>query len=128
MVGSASVQITDIWTGRFRAGWVSGGFMPYGFVSGAVALANVVRSVSITGFRRDTTPSLGPWVQIDVGGPLTLNQNNYFTYGYSAGGGADYKLTPAIFVRGEWEYIGFRDVKSARVNINTLRTGLGVRF
>ena len=42
--------------------------------------------------------------------------------------GADYMLTPAIFWRGEWEYIGFRDVKSAKVNINTLRTGLGVRF
>ena len=37
-------------------------------------------------------------------------------------------LTPAIFVRGEWEYIGFRDVKSAKVNINTFRSALAVRF
>ena len=128
MVGSASVQITDIWTGRFRAGWVVGGFMPYGFVGGAVALANVTRSAMITGILTDITSSSSVTSPLILPGPLTLGQSNYFTFGYTAGGGADYMLTPAIFWRGEWEYIGFRDVKSAKVNINTLRTGLGVRF
>jgi opacity protein-like surface antigen len=127
--GSASVQITDIWTGRFRAGWAVGGFMPYGFVGGAVALANVIRSVDIEGEITDIPPPPAtPPPRIPFGGSVTLAQNNAFTFGYTAGGGADYMLTPAIFVRGEWEYIGFRDVKNARVNINTLRTGLGVRF
>ena len=128
VTGSASIQITDIWTGRFRAGWVVNGFMPYGFVGGAVALANVSRSATISGTLTDITSGGSVTNPLVLPGPLTLAQNNYFTYGYTAGGGADYKLTPAIFVRGEWEYIGFRDVKSARVNINTLRTGLGVRF
>src|SRR6516162_5470798 len=115
MVGSASVQITDIWTGRFRAGWVVGGFMPYGFVGGAVALANVTRSAMITGTLTDITLSSSVTSPLILPGPLTLGQSNYFTFGYTAGGGADYMLTPAIFVRGEWEYIGFRDVKSAKV-------------
>jgi opacity protein-like surface antigen len=130
VVGSASIQITDIWTGRVRAGWVVGGFMPYGFAGGAVALTNVIRSVTITGTVTDIPPSgpTPPPNPLLLPGPLTLAQNNAFTFGYTAGGGADYMLTPAIFLRGEWEYIGFRDVKSAKVNINTLRTGLGVRF
>ena len=128
VVGSASVQITDIWTGRFRAGWVVGAFMPYGFAGGAVALANVTKSATITGTLTDITSSSSVTSPLILPGPLTLGQSNYFTFGYTAGGGADYMLTPAIFVRGEWEYIGFRDVKSAKVNINTLRTGLGVRF
>jgi outer membrane immunogenic protein len=130
--GSASVQITDIWTGRFRAGWVANNFMPYGFVGAAVARATVLRSVTITGTLSDTftqnnvtTTTVTP---LDLPGTVTVGQNGDFVWGYAAGGGIDYLITPAVFARGEWEYIGLRDVKSARVNINTVRTALGVRF
>jgi outer membrane immunogenic protein len=135
--GSASVQITDLWTGRFRAGWVANNFMPYGFVGAAVARATVLRSVTITGTLKDTdtscqvtptnpcTPVTSP---LDLPGTVTVGQNGDFVWGYAAGGGIDYLITPAVFVRGEWEYILLRDVKSARVNINTVRTALGVRF
>jgi outer membrane immunogenic protein len=134
--GSALVQITDLWTGRFRAGWVANNFMPYGFVGAAVARATVLRSVTITGFLKDinnncqvtpTNPCTPVTTPLDFG-PVTVGQNGDFVWGYEAGGGIDYLITPAVFARGEWEYIGLRDVKSARVNINTVRTALGVRF
>ena len=129
VVGSTSVQITDLWTGRFRAGWVIDGFMPYAFVGGAIGLANVFSSVTITGTRDDIVSNNPPVTTVlDLPGTATAGQGNAPTFGYTGGLGADYMLTPAVFVRGEWEYIGFRDVKSAKVNINTFRSALAVRF
>jgi opacity protein-like surface antigen len=128
VTGSTSVQITDLWTGRFRAGWVVDGFMPYAFVGGAMALTNVFQSVTITGTLTDIVTNNQTTTLLDLPGTATAGQGNHLVYGYTGGLGADYMLTPAIFVRGEWEYIGFRDVKSAKININTFRSALAVRF
>ena len=40
----------------------------------------------------------------------------------------DVAILPNVFLRGEWEYVGFAQVGGIRTNINTGRVGIGVKF
>ena len=40
----------------------------------------------------------------------------------------DVALLPNVFLRGEWEYVGFAQVNGIRSSINTGRVGIGMRF
>ena len=39
-----------------------------------------------------------------------------------------WQYSPNVFLRAEWEYIGFVPVAGIRANINTGRVGIGVKF
>ena len=99
------------------------------------------RSVSITGTLVDDY-----MVNIAVGAPPVIVQvpqqdvypltpvgqiesrTNNFVVGYTAGFGAEYALFGNVFARGEYEYVKFQPVKNISASINTIRTGVGVRF
>src|SRR5262249_27516677 len=131
----SSVRVTDIWTFRARVGWVWDNFLPYGFIGAAVARADASRSATVDASLTDTFTDPNTFVQTRttsefVGYPATLvdKQGSLFTFGYTAGLGGDYLITPNLFVRGEWEFVGLPNIKNNRVSINTVRTGLGLKF
>jgi len=133
VAGTASIRITDLASFRARAGWVAGQFLPYAFVGLAVARADVSRSATVSYIGHDVpdpqafpNPQLtprppapfGPVTQIDA-------KQGAFYYGYAIGIGLEICIMPNVFLRGEWEVDNFQ---SLRANVNTARTGLGVKF
>ena len=51
-----------------------------------------------------------------------------FAYGLAAGLGVDFALLQNVFVRAEWEYVGFSPIDGTHVAINTARVGAGIKF
>src|SRR5262249_44639666 len=131
--GAASVQINDIWTARLRGGWVYDHLLPYAFAGFAVARADVFRTAAVSGTLTDIyTDALGNQISntgaLLLPAPITEGQNNYIAFGYTLGLGADYMLFPNVIARAEWEFVQLPNVKGARLSINTLRTGVGLKF
>jgi opacity protein-like surface antigen len=131
--GSASMEIHDFASARIRAGWAAGNFMPYATLGVAVGRADVARSATVTG--AENPPPGYPGVPCD---PLTGCVEFSFTsseakpkawmYGWSAGGGLDFLVMPNMFVRGEYEYVGFTPLWGIRAHIHTARVGAALKF
>jgi opacity protein-like surface antigen len=133
LASSASVFINDIVTARARAGWAFDRFMPYGFAGLAVGRADVSRFVSVTG-TKSTTPPL-PALPIPVTGPLDLprnpeseSQSGVVAYGFTAGLGVEVALFQNLFARAEWEFIEFPNISDFRVQANSARVAVGLKF
>jgi opacity protein-like surface antigen len=123
----SSVKLIDYGTFRFRAGYAIGQFLPYAVLGGAVGRFDYSNSSTVTVRGVDNSGGGGPPKNL---GPTTDsdNQDNKFAAGFLAGLGVDVAVTPNVFVRGEWEWIGFASVGGIRTDINTVRAGVGVRF
>ncbi|MDO9414472.1 MAG: outer membrane beta-barrel protein [Pseudolabrys sp.] len=121
----SSVKLVDYATMRVRAGYVMGQFLPYAFVGGAVGRFNYSTRSTVTSAETPPAPAL-PYVY----GPITATdaKDNAIVGGVAAGLGMDIALLPNLFLRGEWEYVGFARVNGIRTSINTGRVGLGMRF
>jgi outer membrane immunogenic protein len=117
---SSSVKLTDIATVRGRAGWVIDNWLPYGFVGLAIGRTQASQSASLS-----YTPNGG-------GGTVTAVSSNddggKFQYGWALGAGVDWSITPAIFLRAEYEYIQLNQADSINIRLSSVRAGLGVRF
>jgi outer membrane immunogenic protein len=130
VTGAAAFHITDIATLRGRAGWTAGQFMPYAFLGVAVVRADVSRSATVSYTRTDypdnQVPPLVPLPPANFG-PVTQvgSRKGAFFFGYAAGLGLEVCLMPNVFLRGEWEFV---DLQSMKANINSVRTGIGVKF
>ena len=137
--GSAAAQLKDMMTFRGRVGWVCNDFMPYMFGGLAVGRMDVARSVtSFTTKRTDvtTTDAAGNTVTI-IGTPaivtsLTTTQSqqrtNNFVPGWTLGLGFEYRLLGGLFVRAEYEHVGFAQTENTPVALNNARAGLGYKF
>jgi len=127
--GSESIHLTDLATFRARAGWIAGQFLPYAFIGAAVARADVTRAATLTWSRTDLPDPGNVQLPVAFGGGTKIDSRaGAFYYGYAAGLGLDVFVMPNIFVRGEWEYVQLPDVQTMRVNINSVRTAIGVKF
>ena len=51
-----------------------------------------------------------------------------FVAGWTAGLGLEYCLWGSVFLRGEWEYIRFINIKDTAVSMNNVRAGIGYKF
>jgi opacity protein-like surface antigen len=62
--------------------------------------------------------------------PGTQNegQTGAYAFGYTAGFGMDVLVMANLFVRGEYEFVQFPNVKGANINLNTVRLGGGLKF
>jgi outer membrane immunogenic protein len=124
----SAVTLTDFGTFRARGGWAAGSFMPYGFAGLAVARANVTRSATVTATVTDRTGG----VIVDTFDLLpatrTEGQTGAYAFGYTAGFGMDVLVMANLFVRGEYEFVQFPNVKGANINLNTVRLGGGLKF
>jgi outer membrane immunogenic protein len=120
---ASSMQLIDYATFRARAGYAFGQFLPYAFVGGAVGRYNATSSATVTDHQVQgaTTINFGPVTQSD-------NRNNAVTGGFTTGLGLDVAILPNVYLRAEWEFVGFAQVNGIRSTMNTGRVGLGVKF
>lgn len=115
--GTASQHITDLFGGRFRAGWSTGWIMPYATVGVVVGRGEsfrtgvVVENADPTNFRGGSLSSLSAT-----------------PFGFSAGLGVDMAITSNIFARAEIEYVGLRESKGIAGQFTTARAGVGYKF
>jgi opacity protein-like surface antigen len=124
----SALTLSDFGTLRARGGWAAGRFMPYGFAGLAVVRANIDRSATVTATVTDRVNT----VIVDTFdlAPATRSstQTGAYAFGYTVGGGMDVLLMTNLFLRGEYEYVQFPDVKGTKVNLNTVRLGGGLKF
>jgi outer membrane immunogenic protein len=138
--GSAGLQLKDVVTLRSRAGWVVGNALPYIFGGVAIGRVDVARSASVTWDKYDN------WDETIVIGAnsFIVNRHDYmfsgtpaaayerrsnsFVPGWTAGLGMEYMLWGNVFMRGEWEYIRFLNVKDITFSVNNVRLGVGYKF
>jgi opacity protein-like surface antigen len=133
VTSSASARITDYATARARAGFVFDRLLPYAFVGGALGRVDIVRSATVSYTRTDipdnVVPAITPLPTFNTG--LLTNseqQKDAIAYGFTAGVGIDVALTQNVFVRAEYEYIGFLPVHDFKIRIGTGRLGVGIKF
>jgi outer membrane immunogenic protein len=108
---TAYYKLDDFGTGRLRAGYAFGQFLPYA----AIGLAVGRFDYSIVSF------AAGSFIQ-------NLQRSSVFAVGPAAALGVDIALLPNVFLRAEWEYIYFSAIKGINSDVNTARAGIGVRF
>jgi len=122
---TASMKISDIATGRLRAGYAAGSFLPYMFAGVALGQADIVRTARI--FGDQVNPNAAPGFQ-DVPFDLSATdaKNSHFIYGYAAGLGVDMMLMSCLFLRAEWQYARF--AAPIDTAVNTVHVGLGYKF
>lgn len=109
---SASVNLTDFGSLRFRAGYTLGCFLPYAFAGIGLGSQTVDRYVSVS--------------PVPILTPLSSNTKTTLVYGYSAGAGVDVMLVGGLFMRAEYEYQ--RVTSNIETNINSGRLGIGYKF
>jgi outer membrane immunogenic protein len=135
VAGNSSIHISDIATFRLRAGWEAGCFLPYLFGGLAIGRADVAQTASVSGTRTDIvtnpvdgTTTTGLPGALALPGPQTNSQQGMIIYGWAAGLGVDYALLSNVFVRAEWEYVGFAPIDGTHLAINSARVGAGIKF
>jgi len=133
---AASVAINDIVTARARAGWTFDRFMPYGFAGLAVGQTDVSRFVDVTVYKSTTPPPVdgiaspqGPFLSVPFPrNPQSQSQVGVIAYGFTAGLGIEVALLQNVFARAEWEFIQFPNINDFRVEMNSMRAAVGLKF
>jgi outer membrane immunogenic protein len=127
IAAQSSFKLVDYATLRARAGYAVGQFLPYAVAGVAVGRFNFGTSVTVTDVQTQ--------LPIPPGGALgtfqqtsSVGRTNVFAFGVAAGLGVDWAITPGVFLRAEWEYVGFTPVDGTRANTNIGLLGAGVRF
>jgi opacity protein-like surface antigen len=125
ITAASSIKLIDYATARVRFGYAFGQFMPYAVLGGAVGRFNYANTATVTDVQTPSgggpTATFGPVTDSDA-------KNNAYVGGFVAGLGMDVALAPNVFLRGEWEFVGFAKVGGISTGINTGRVGIGVRF
>jgi outer membrane immunogenic protein len=119
---AVNLKITDYGTLRGRAGWAIDSFLPYVTAGLALGRAQLTRVTTTTGTPSPLASGGAAFSYTDI---ATSTQ---FLYGYEAGGGLDVMLSPAFFLRAEYEFIQFIRAAGNRNTINSVRGAIGVRF
>ena len=124
-LGTESARMIDYGTLRVRGGWAAGMFMPYATFGLAVARMDINRTAVVTPSATANSP-----VGVFVPPPFTMNQNitNQFGYGYAAGVGVDFCLMANLFLRAEYEYVGFPDFQGLNAHMHNARIGAALKF
>jgi len=131
--GTGGVSNLDWGTLRGRAGWGIGNFLPYVFFGGALGNANVGSTETLSDTQcHYIINALG---QLVLQGCQTLpnttgtnGKNQEWLTGLTAGAGLDIAVSRNFFVRTEYEYVQFQPAAGTKIEINTARLGVGVRF
>jgi outer membrane immunogenic protein len=118
---SGSLSLTDYGEARFRAGYVVGNFLPYGFVGMAVGMGSYSISTHLDLFCGALECTGFP---LDPGS----SQSNALFWGYSVGAGLDWKLTPNLFLRGEFDFDQFAPISNISLALISGRVGAGFKF
>jgi outer membrane immunogenic protein len=134
VVGTGMLRVTDFAQTRARAGWIFGNLMPYGFAGLVLGLGDYSVTSLVFGQQNPSSPPIVPCDNaiaptcVDFAFRNSISQNSAILYGFSAGGGLDYKLTSNIFLRGELEYVQFAPISKIVASITSARVGAGIKF
>lgn len=121
---NSSLKLIDYATGRIRAGYAVGQFLPYGAAGIAIGRFDYQSTATVTDVQ---TTSLGAVSQF---GPITKSdgKNGAFSAGFAGALGVDVAVMPNMFLRAEWEYIAFGPLSGTRSQLNTGRVGIGLKY
>jgi opacity protein-like surface antigen len=121
IAASSAYSVKDYATFRGRAGYTFGQFLPYATIGVAVGRVQYATTASVVVTDVNTLAVFAP-------PPATDSKNAAITAGLAAGLGVDVTLLPNMFLRAEWEFVGFGHVGGIKANINTARVGLALKF
>lgn len=123
ITGSDVTKITDVVTLRGRAGYAMGNFLP--FITAGVAIGHGSRTTSIT-----TSDYYFTQLTQSATNTNTTKSTNRdrFVGGIAIGAGADYAITPNLFLRAEYQYIKFSSFGGANVAMSNARAGVAAKF
>jgi outer membrane immunogenic protein len=121
---SGRLSLTDYGEARFRAGYVVGDFLPYGFVGMVVGMGSYSISTHIDLQCALPSPGECQGFPLDPGS----SQSNALLWGYSVGAGLDWRLTPNFFLRGEFDFDQFAPISNIQLNLVSGRLGGAFKF
>lgn len=127
---SVRTKISQYGLLKLRAGYAMGRFLPYGIIGAAIGkleLNAVYNSIY------NEYPIVGGVP--DLANPFIANKpenSSLRKRGYAAGGavgvGFDYALLDNVFVRAEYNYIGFGDFNGMKARMQTVKAGVAVKY
>ena len=131
------LNLTDYGEVRFRAGYIVGDLLPYGFMGVAVGRASY--SVSTVADVAQATSTSNPDFSCLQTGITTatcqflsfansVGQDNALLWGFSVGAGLDWALTQHFFLRGEFEFVQFAPISNINLPLVSGRVGAGYKF
>jgi len=130
--GAGALDVTDYGSLRGRAGLVLGNFLPYGFAGFVMGSGDYSVTTRVYGQQNSASailpcdPGLATCVNYDFSNSAA--QNGVLLYGFDAGVGLDWAVTPNVFVRGELEFLQFAPINNIPVYIVNARAGVGLKF
>jgi outer membrane immunogenic protein len=126
ITAQSQLKLVDYATLRARAGYAMGQFLPYAVVGAAVGRFNYATTATVHDVG---TPLAGSTVTaFNTFDTQTSAKDGVVVGGFLVGLGMDIAIFPNVFLRGEWEYVGFAPVNGIRAGVNTGRLGVGLRF
>ena len=127
---SGHLDLTDYAEARFRAGYIVGNLLPYGFAGFVVGRAEYSVSATTDAMCTAQVSAFTTSTGECNGFPLTASagQNNALLWGFSVGGGLDWALTRNFFLRGEFEFVQFAPITNINIPIVDARVGAGYKF
>ncbi|MCJ2108687.1 outer membrane beta-barrel protein [Methylobacterium sp. E-041] len=122
---AARATLEDYGTIRARAGYAYGQFLP--FVTGGLAYGRALVGDTVnvaTAQYTDSTRNTLVATLVQSGGSL----KEKFALGGALGAGVDVSITQNVFLRAEYQYVWFSAFGDNKMNVNTVRGALGVKF
>jgi outer membrane immunogenic protein len=122
----ATMKLVDYATLRGRAGYAIDQFLPY--IAVGLALGRFNYATSVTVHSQGTPIAPAPGIPFDTTSTVSVGKTDAVVAGVALGLGADWAITPKMFLRAEWQYVAFSPVNNSRNNVNTGQLGIGMRF
>jgi outer membrane immunogenic protein len=122
----ATMKLVDYATLRARAGYAFGQFLPYAAIGVALGRFDYSTIVTVHSAGQPIPPA--PGSAFDNTNTQSIGKTNAYIGGFAVALGTDWAITPGMFLRAEWQYVGFAPVNGSRNNINTGQLGVGARF
>ncbi|MGN6462093.1 MAG: outer membrane protein [Pseudolabrys sp.] len=123
---SSAISLKDYGTVRARLAYSFGQFLPYVVLGGAVGRVDVARQATVGSSAlyvgAGGLPNIGFSQQTQTDNRSTL------AYGVVAGAGVDAMILPNVFLRAEYEFVQFMPVNGIKMNLQTGRVGIGMKF
>lgn len=122
------ITLKDYATARARFGYSFGQFLPYAFLGAAAGRVDVVRMASVGGTAVDVSGAGRPNLAMSPNPTVRTDNRSTIAYGLVAGAGLDAMILPNVFLRAEYEFVQFAPVNGIKMNLQTGRVGVGVKF
>ncbi|PSC05731.1 hypothetical protein SLNSH_07055 [Alsobacter soli] len=119
---------TDYGILKIRGGYAMGRFLPFAGIGLAVGRLESVGYLNGV-IRQDTrNQATDPWT---IGAPIPISaaiKKSGYAPGLALSAGVDYAPVDNVFLRAQYQYVGFADFKGQRVQLNTVSLGAGVKY